>query len=179
MKTSNDSGMYTYKFPRPAVTTDCLVFRVGIKCIELLLIKRKRDPYKDFWALPGGFLEMNETPIEGVIRELSEETGLKIKEFKEVGTFGEIDRDPRGRTITIVYYTFLKSNNLSLKAQSDAIELGWFSMKEIPNLAFDHRDIIDEAILKLKSNVILAKLEMMDFFGLNRAEIKKIFKCLN
>ena len=179
MKTTNEHGRYTYQFPRPAVTTDCLVFREGTKCIELLLIKRRKDPYKNFWALPGGFLEMDETPIDGVKRELAEETGLKVVELKEVGTFGELDRDPRGRTITIVYYTYLKDNNISLNAQSDAIELRWFPMSKIPELAFDHREIINEAKLKLKSNVILAKLGMIDFFGIKPSEINKIFKCLS
>lgn len=179
MKTKDESGNYIYKFPRPAVTTDCLVFREGDRCMELLLIKRKKDPYKNYWALPGGFLEMDETPLEGVKRELKEETGLEVAELKEVGTFGDIDRDPRGRTITIAYYTFLKENNIPLNAQSDAVELGWFPMAKIPEMAFDHREIIEEAKLKLKSNVILAKLDLMDFFGFKGEIINKIFKCLN
>lgn len=179
MKDVNESGKYSYKFPRPAVTTDCLVFREYNNCIELLLIKRKKDPFKNYWALPGGFLEMDETPLEGVKRELKEETGLEVSELKEVGAFGGIHRDPRGRTITIAYYTFLKDNNISLNARTDAIELGWFPLEKIPEMAFDHKEIVEEAKLKLKSNVILAKLEMMDFFGLKGKIISKIFNCLN
>ena len=102
---------FTYNFPRPAVTTDTLVFREGLECIEVLLIKRKKEPYKDFWAIPGGFLEIEETPIEGAKRELLEETNLNIEVLKEVGTFGDIDRDPRGRTITIVFYTFIHNRS--------------------------------------------------------------------
>lgn len=170
---------FTYNFPRPAVTTDTLVFREGKECIEVLLIKRKKEPYKDYWALPGGFLEMEETPIEGAKRELSEETNLKIDVLKEVGTFGDIDRDPRGRTITIVFYTFIKFKEQTASAKTDAAEVKWFSVKKIPEMAFDHSDIFKEALLKLKSHIILAKLDIIDFFGMNVRELKKMYKCLD
>ena len=170
---------YTYTYPRPAVTTDTIVFKSGEKCIEILLIKRKRDPFKNYWALPGGFLEIEETPESGARRELTEETGVSAKMLKEVGAFGDIDRDPRGRTITIAYYTFMKSNNNSgIKALSDAKDARWFSINDIPEMAFDHRAILDEAILKLKSHVILAKLNVIDFFNLNQEELKQIYHCL-
>jgi 8-oxo-dGTP diphosphatase len=170
---------FTYTFPRPAVTTDTLVFREGKKCIEVLLIKRKKEPYKDFWALPGGFLEIEETPVEGAKRELLEETNLKIDVLKEVGTFGDIDRDPRGRTITIVFYTFIKNHTQNATAKTDAAEINWFSVKDIPPMAFDHSVIFKEALLKLKSHIILAKLEIIDFFGLDVNDLKKMFKCLD
>jgi 8-oxo-dGTP diphosphatase len=170
---------YTYTDPRPAVTTDTIVFKSGTKCIEFLLIKRKRDPFKDYWALPGGFLEIDETPDEGAKRELMEETGVSDIVLKEVGTFGDIHRDPRGRTITIAYYSFLKNNNNSqIKALSDASDVSWFSINDIPQMAFDHRSILDEAILKMKSHVILAKLNVIDFFNLNHEELKQIYHCL-
>jgi 8-oxo-dGTP diphosphatase len=170
---------FTYNFPRPAVTTDTLVFRVGKECIEVLLIKRKKEPYKDYWALPGGFLEIEETPIEGAKRELIEETSLKIDVLKEVGTFGDIDRDPRGRTITIVFYTFIKNHQQVAKATSETAEVKWFSVKEIPPMAFDHSEIFKEGLLKLKSHIILAKLDILDFFGLKLSELKHMFKCLD
>jgi 8-oxo-dGTP diphosphatase len=170
---------FTYNFPRPAVTTDTLVFREGEKCIEVLLVKRKKEPYKDFWALPGGFLEIEETPEEGARRELKEETGLNIDVLKEVGTFGEIDRDPRGRTITIAFYTFVKIHSSQLQASSDARAVKWVSIKELPEMAFDHREILSEGLLKLKSHIMLAKLDIIDFFGLDIAKLKKIFKCLD
>lgn len=170
---------FTYNFPRPAVTTDTLVFREGEKCIEVLLVKRRKEPYKNFWALPGGFLEIEETPEEGARRELKEETGLAIDLLKEVGTFGEIDRDPRGRTITIAFYTFVKNHNSQLQASSDATEVRWVSIKELPEMAFDHREILTEGLLKLKSHIMLAKLDIIDFFGLDIAKLKKIFKCLD
>lgn len=170
---------FTYNFPRPAVTTDILVFREGTECIEVLLIKRKKEPYKNFWALPGGFLEMEETPIEGARRELTEETNLEIDILKEVGTFGDIDRDPRGRTITIVFYTFIHDHHHIAKAKSDAAEVKWFSVKNIPDMAFDHSEIFKEGLLKLKSHIILAKLDIIDFFGMNVHDLKKMFKCLD
>jgi 8-oxo-dGTP diphosphatase len=170
---------FTYNFPRPAVTTDTLVFRWGDNCIEVLLIKRKKDPYRGFWALPGGFLEIEETPLDGARRELKEETGLEINVLKEVGTFGEIDRDPRGRTITIAFYTFLNQTDPMPQAQSDAAEIKWASVKELPELAFDHKEILQEGLLKLKSHIMLAKLDIIDFFGLDLKRLKKIFKCLD
>lgn len=170
---------YTYTFPRPAVTTDTVVFKTGPQCIEFLLVKRKRDPFKNYWALPGGFLEMEETPEDGARRELKEETGVNALLLKEIGAFGGINRDPRGRTITIAYYTFLKNNrNINIRALTDAEEARWFSINEIPDMAFDHRSILDEAILKLKSHVILAKLNVIDFFNLSADELKVIYQCL-
>ena len=170
---------FTYNFPRPAVTTDAMVFREGHDCIEILLIKRKRDPYKDFWALPGGFLEIEETPEEGSKRELKEETGLEVEVLKEVGTFGEIDRDPRGRTITIAFYTYLPGNDQKVLPDTDAADLKWYSIRDLPEMAFDHKEILKEGLLKLKSHIILAKLDIIDFFGLRPDKLKKIFKCLD
>ena len=170
---------FTYNFPRPAVTTDNLVFREGEHCIEVLLIKRKKDPYKGYWALPGGFLEIEETPEEGAKRELKEETGLEINILKEVGTFGEIDRDPRGRTITIAFYTFMQRDQTNPRALTDAEDARWVSIKDLPELAFDHREILQEGLLKLKSHVMLAKLGIIDFFDLDIKKLKKIFKCLD
>jgi 8-oxo-dGTP diphosphatase len=108
-----------------------------------------------------------------------EETGLAVDNLKEIGTFGEIDRDPRGRTITIAFYTFLPENNHVMKADTDAAEIKWFSIKELPEMAFDHKEILNEGLLKLKSHVILAKLDIIEFFGLNIKRLKKIFKCLD
>ena len=170
---------YTYSFPRHAVTTDTVVFKSGPNCIEVLLVKRNHEPFKDFWALPGGFLEMEETPEDGARRELKEETGVEIHTMKEIGAFGDIHRDPRGRIITIAYYSFLNHpNHNGLKALSDAADANWFSISRLPEMAFDHQEILDEAILKLKSHVILAKLNILDFFNLKGEELKSIYHCL-
>jgi len=169
---------FTYNFPRPAVTTDTLVYREGKDCIEVLLIKRKKEPYKDYWALPGGFLEMDETPEDGAKRELMEETSLSIDVLKEIGTFGDLDRDPRGRTITIAFYTFIDHRLKEAKASSDAAEVGWFSVEDLPAMAFDHKEIFKEGILKLKSHIILAKLDIIDFFGRSAEDLKQMFQCL-
>lgn len=170
---------FTYNFPRPAVTTDCLVFRDGAKNIEILLIRRKNDPFKGYWALPGGFLEIEETPEEGAKRELLEETGLKVPVLKEVGTFGDVHRDPRGRTITIAFYTFITQEAIKPVALSDAGETKWFSIRDLPEMAFDHEEILQEGLLKLKSHIMLAKLDIIDFFELHNKKLKKIFKLLD
>jgi 8-oxo-dGTP diphosphatase len=169
---------FTYNFPRPAVTIDTLVYREGNDCIEVLLIKRKKEPYKDYWALPGGFLEMDETPEDGAKRELMEETSLNIEVLKEIGTFGDLNRDPRGRTITIAFYTFIDHRLQEATARSDASEVGWFSVKDLPPMAFDHEKIFKEGILKLKSHIILAKLDIIDFFGRSTEDLKLMFQCL-
>ena len=170
---------FTYSFPRPAVTTDILVFRDGSDCIEVLLIKRKKEPYKDYWALPGGFLEMDETPEDGAKRELMEETSLNIEVLKEIGTFGDLNRDPRGRTITIAFYTFIDHRLQEATARSDASEVEWFSVKDLPSMAFDHKQIFKEGILKLKSHIILAKLDIIDFFSRSTEDLKLMFRCLS
>ena len=101
---------YTYQYPRPCVTVDIVVFRATDKGYCILLIKRKNEPFKDAWALPGGFIEMQETLEESAARELREETGLTGVELHQLGTFGDPDRDPRGRTITVAYYALDNSN---------------------------------------------------------------------
>lgn len=139
--------MYTYEYPRPAVTTDCLVFCHQDDVIKILLIKRRNEPFKDHWAFPGGFLDMNETAEECAARELNEETGLKIKpkDLCQIGAFSRVDRDPRGRTISIAFCTFV-DNIIDAEAADDAAEAQWFSIDELPPLAFDHEEIFNAAI---------------------------------
>ncbi|MDE0088954.1 MAG: NUDIX hydrolase [Candidatus Poribacteria bacterium] len=117
---------------------------------KVLLIRRKNPPFKDLWALPGGFLEMDETLEESALRELNEETNISDVELTQVGTFGHPDRDPRGRVITIAYVGIINSEQQKAVAGSDAVEVAWFSTLELPQLAFDHSEIIEKALEGLK-----------------------------
>lgn len=141
---------YTYTYPRPAVTTDCLVFRQSGGRTELLLIQRGQPPFKGMWALPGGFMEMNETLEETAIRELEEETGLSNIDLKQFRAYSGLDRDPRQRTIGIVFYGFA-DEGATAKAGDDAAEAQWYPVDELPELAFDHPLICKEAIAEILS----------------------------
>ena len=136
---------YTYKYPRPAVTADCVVI-ANEKLPKVLLIQRGIEPYKDRWAFPGGFMNMDETTEECAIRELMEETGLKVEELKEIGSYSKVDRDPRGRTITVAYLAIVDKPT-EVKGNDDAAKAEWFSISELPPLAFDHDEIIMDALI--------------------------------
>ena len=145
--TPDSDGMYRYRYPRPAVTADTLVFSSDRK--EILLIQRKNEPYKGCWAFPGGFMEMDETLEQCARRELSEETSLQVGDMVEIGSFSKVDRDPRGRVITTAYYTFVDKNAAHPHAADDAAEIQWFPLNTLPPLAFDHQEILEKAILAI------------------------------
>jgi 8-oxo-dGTP diphosphatase len=115
---------------------------------KVLLIKRLNEPFKGEWALPGGFVDHGEDLESAAMRELSEETGLKVQAPKQVGAFGDPDRDPRGHVISIAYFTEVDKESSYLKAGSDAGEYRWFPLEVLPKLAFDHIDIIEESIIR-------------------------------
>ncbi len=136
---------YCYDYPRPAVTTDCIIYDIDDqKGFKILLIKRNNDPYKDMWAFPGGFMEMDETAEECAARELLEETGLKGVLLEQVLTVSEVDRDPRGRTISIIFMGRADSTSVSPLAGDDAEAIEWFEIGELPPLAFDHHEILQK-----------------------------------
>lgn len=139
---------YTYEYPRMLVTVDAVVFLSDNQGNELkvLLIKRGNEPYKDNYALPGGFPEMDELLADAAKRELYEETGLANIELKQFHTFDAIGRDPRGRNISIAFIGFTSLDNCQLKAGDDASEAGWFSILQLPKLAFDHHEVISIAL---------------------------------
>ena len=139
---------YTYKYPRPAVTADCVVITKEVEP-KVLLIQRGIDPYKGCWAFPGGFMNMDETTEQCAIRELEEETGLKISNLHQIGAYSKVDRDPRGRTITVAYLAIVDSP-LDVKGQDDAANAAWFPINALPTLAFDHADIMADAIKLLR-----------------------------
>ena len=135
---------YTYKYPRPAVTANCIVITKEAEP-KVLLIERGEDPFKGCWAFPGGFLNMDETTEECAIRELEEETGMKIQELQQIGAYSKVDRDPRGRTITVAYLAVIDSP-CEVVGQDDAAKAQWFPLDALPKLAFDHDDIMRDAI---------------------------------
>ena len=143
---------YTYTYPRPALTVDAVVFRQSLKNVEVLLIKRKNEPFKGMWALPGGFVDINETLEMSVQRELLEETGLKNIELHQLHAFSAIDRDPRGRTISIIFWG-VDTNHLAAIAGDDAAAAEWFSADKLPDLAFDHLEAVVMALKCLEKKI--------------------------
>ena len=142
---------FTYKYPRPAVTTDCVVFGFDGHDLKVLLIERGNEPYKGYWAFPGGFLNMDENATQGALRELEEETGLKLNYIKEFGTFSDVNRDPRERVVSIAFYALAKKADV--KGGDDAAKAQWFALNEVPHLAFDHDYMLRKAMQKLKEDI--------------------------
>ncbi|MCH5229517.1 MAG: NUDIX hydrolase [Muribaculaceae bacterium] len=139
--------MYCYKYPHPAVTVDCIVFNKEDGNITVLLIKRKNEPYKDCWALPGGFINIDESAETAVIRELKEETGLEVSTIDQLKTYSNPQRDPRERVITIVFIA--ESKVKEVMGSDDAKEAKWFDISHLPSLAFDHELIIKDALNRI------------------------------
>lgn len=131
---------FTYKYPRPAVTVDILIFKLNSPT-QILLIERKNEPYKKSWAFPGGFVDENESLDKAAKRELAEETNLRNIALKQFQTFGNPGRDPRGHTVSVIYWGILKNADL-IKAGDDASKADWFDINNLPTLAFDHQDIL-------------------------------------
>ena len=140
--------MYCYKYPHPAVTADCIVFNKEDDKIFVLLIQRKNDPYKDCWAFPGGFVNIDESAEDAAIRELKEETGLEISTVEQLRAYSNPDRDPRERIITIAFIA--ESKIKDVKEGDDAQDARWFDVSNLPSLAFDHENILNDALEKIK-----------------------------
>lgn len=145
------TNQYCYKYPHPAVTTDCVIFGFDGERLQVLLIERGIEPYKGRWAFPGGFLKMDETAEEGALRELKEETGLEGAYMEQFHTFSAPERDPRERVITIAYYALVKIQEV--KGGDDAVSARWFPLDEIPSLAFDHDYILRMATQRLREQI--------------------------
>jgi len=141
---------YTYDYPRPALTVDAVIFKREGQDLKVLLIQRKYPPFEGQWALPGGFVNMDETLEQAVHRELLEETGLRCIHLEQLHAFGAIGRDPRGRTVSVVYWGFT-DHDQKPKAGDDAISAAWFSINKLPPLAFDHNEILNIAIKKTEN----------------------------
>lgn len=134
--------IYTYAYPRPAVTVDIIVTKSLKDSTQILLIERKNEPYKNQWALPGGFVDIDEEIEDAAYRELTEETSISDIKLHQFRTFGKPGRDPRGRTISIIYFGELTNENQKIEAGDDAKNLKWFSIDDLQELAFDHDQII-------------------------------------
>ena len=142
---------YVYDWPMPMVTVDAVVFAFVANRPKLLLVNRKNDPFKGKWALPGGFIGMDEELEDAVVRELAEETHLTGVALKQMHTFGKCGRDPRGRQITIVFTGTATEGLNKIKAGDDAAKARWFDIEKLPkDLAFDHSEVVKFAIEKLK-----------------------------
>jgi len=139
-----ENETYTYKYPHPAVTCDCVVFRLEDGVWKTLLIERGNEPYKGCWAIPGGFLNMDENAEQGALRELEEETGLRLPHAIQFGAFSEVGRDPRERTISIAYYTVTEEKEV--RGCDDAAKAQWFPIDQMPPLAFDHDEMFKKAL---------------------------------
>lgn len=146
-----DDNKYCYKFPHPSVTTDCVIFGFDGAELNVLLIKRGIDPYKGRWAMPGGFLNPEETAEEGARRELMEETGMQQAYMEQFHTYTAPDRDPRERVITIAHLALVKMQQV--KGGDDAAEARWFPICRVPQLAFDHDAILRDALTRLRERI--------------------------
>ena len=135
---------YTYNYPRPAVTADVVAITKEPEP-KVLLIQRGGEPFKGSWAFPGGFMEMDETIEQCAKRELQEETKLVLTELHQIGAYSKVDRDPRGRTITVAYLAIVDEPK-AVTGQDDAAKAEWFPINELPSLAFDHGEIMKDAI---------------------------------
>lgn len=173
------SEKHCYDYPHPAVTTDVAVFTLQSNTLQLLLIKRANEPYIGHWALPGGFLEIEEDLEQCAKRELAEETGISGLYLEQLYTFGKPNRDPRERIISVTYYALVPPDKLIPKAASDAADAQWFSLDQLPQLAFDHEEIITLALGRLaaKSTYSTIALQLMpETFTLS--ELQSVYEVL-
>ncbi len=146
---------YCYDYPRPMLTTDCIICKKGDEGnMQILLIQRKNEPYKHTWALPGGFVDIDEELEAAANRELLEETNAKNIKLTQFRTYGTIGRDPRGRTITVIYYGFIQNNDTQIiQAGDDAEKAQWYDIESLPKMGFDHNKIIADFIVFLNNKL--------------------------
>ena len=149
--TDMEEQMYCYRYPHPAVTTDCVIFGFDGERLQVLLIERGIEPFKGRWAFPGGFIKMDETAEEGALRELKEETGMENAFIQQFHTFSNPLRDPRERVITIAFYALVGIQEV--KGGDDAASARWFPLDEIPALAFDHDHMLRMATQRLRQEI--------------------------
>jgi 8-oxo-dGTP diphosphatase len=170
---------YCYQYPHPAVTTDVVLFTIRHGRLQLLLIRRGGEPFKGQWALPGGFLDIEEDLEDGALRELEEETGVSGVYLEQLRTYGKPERDPRERVISVAYYALAPSERLQLQAASDAAEASWFPIGDLPTLAFDHNEIIRAAherlVAKLDYSTIAFQFMPQQF---TLGELQEVYEIL-
>ena len=144
---------YRYDYPRAALTVDCVVFGLDDEDLKVMLIQRDLPPFEGEWALPGGFVHVDETLDEAARRELLEETGLKKVFLEQLYTFGTVDRDPRERVVSVAYYALVRLGEHRVQAATDARDAAWFPVHDVPSLAFDHAEILNIATERLRGKL--------------------------
>ena len=144
---------HTYEYPRAALTVDCVVFGLDDEDLKVMLIQRGLPPFEGEWALPGGFVRIEETVDEAARRELAEETGLSKVFLEQLYTFSAIDRDPRERVVSVAYYALVNLVDHRVQAATDAREAAWFPVDDVPSLAFDHAEILGVALHRLRGKL--------------------------
>jgi len=144
---------HTYEYPRPSVTVDAVVFGFDSAELQILLIERAHEPFAGSWAIPGGFVDKNESLEAAALRELQEETGITRVFLEQLYTFGDVGRDPRGWVISVAYYALVKPSEHPAAAASDARQARWFAVSALPPLAFDHKEIVATALARLRAKV--------------------------
>lgn len=150
---SHRDAAFTYRYARPALAVDCVVFGVDDDDLKVLLIRRAIDPFLGRWALPGGFVHIDETVEEAARRELREEAGIDRAVLEQLHVFSGLDRDPRERVVTVAHYALVKLSDHAVRAATDAREAAWFGVDDLPSLAFDHESIVEMAVDKLRTKV--------------------------
>jgi 8-oxo-dGTP diphosphatase len=149
---------FVYPYPRAALTVDCVVFGYDERTLKVLLIQRALPPFKGCWALPGGFVHADETLDTAARRELKEEAGLTHVFIEQLYTFGNLDRDPRERVVSVAYYALVKLSEHTARAATDAAEARWFPIETVPRLAFDHAAILEAGLARLRSKALYEPL---------------------
>ena len=153
---SNIPTEYTAeKYEKPSVTVDIVIFSIAGDELLVLLIRRKHAPFKGTWALPGGFVEIKESLEDAAARELAEETGITGVTMEQLHAFGDPDRDPRMRVISVAYLALVQDSSIMHRPGDDAAETGWYSVRDLPLLAFDHLQILEKGIEQLRLKIKL------------------------
>lgn len=155
-----EKKLFSYKYPHPAVAADLAIFTLQTNQLRLLLIERAREPFKGRWALPGGFVRMHEDLPAVASRELEEETGVAGAYLEQVGAFGNPARDPRERVISVAFFAIIPSDTLHLKSGGDAAAARWWPVTELPKLAFDHEEIVEHALRRLRDKVLRSPIAL-------------------
>ncbi len=171
---------YQYDYPHAAITTDAVVFGFDGKVLHVLLIERGVEPYKGSWALPGGFMKIDETVEQCALRELKEETGVENVYLEQFHVFSSVRRDPRERVVTVAFFALVRKSDYRLIANDDAARASWFDLEMLPPLAFDHHDIIKagrkhlQEVLRIRP--IAFKLLDEKF---SMAELQRLYEIIN
>jgi len=167
------------KYERPSVTVDVVMMSLRQRDLQVLLVKRRSWPFEGCWAIPGGFVKMDESLEAAAKRELQEETAVQDVYLEQLYTFGDPGRDPRTRVITVVYFALLDSARLQVKAASDAADVGWFSVYNLPSLAFDHAKILDYTLNRLRGKLAYTTIAfnlLPDQFTLH--ELQRVYEII-